>query len=450
VTGVQSCDLPISADPLYAELIAALAPTQTQVNEGAGNNTNSMSRVPNGGTALDFTTYIAQSPSPGASNIVPVNITFQVDMTGTTVSPTGVFLAGSFQGWNSTTNPMTDSNADNIYEVTIALDMNQTIQYKFLNGAVWESVDASCGISDGFGGFNRVLDIGVTSQTLPVVCINSCNACIVGTPGCTNPNACNFAPASTVDDGSCLLVGAICDDGNVNTINDLVNANCVCAGTQSATTYNITFQVDMNSQTGFTTPEINGTFNSWCGSCAPMSDANGDGIWEITIPLSAGNYEYKFSADSWAMQENLIAGSACTVTNGNFTNRSLVVTGDAVLPVVCWGACVTCDQVIPSYNVTFLVDMTQQTGFTTPELNGSFNSWCGNCTQMSDANGDGIWEVTLNLQQGSYEYKFSADNWTTQESLTAGSSCTITTGSFTNRILNFESDTVLTAVCWGT
>ena len=34
-----------------------------------------------------------------------------------------------------------------------------------------------------------------------------------------------------------------------------------------------------------------------------MTDADGDGIWEATIPLLSGTYEYKFSADSWTIQE---------------------------------------------------------------------------------------------------------------------------------------------------
>ena len=68
---------------------------------------------------------------------------------------------------------------------------------------------------------------------------------------------------------------------------------------------NVTFQVDMNDvdPSTFTTPEVNGNFNSWCGSCAPMSDPDGDNIWDITIDLANGSYEYKFSADNWGIQE---------------------------------------------------------------------------------------------------------------------------------------------------
>ncbi len=441
-----------TADPVDAELLAALTPGQTQLDEGAANNTNSLSRVPDGGAPLTLSLFVAQAPTPGASNVAaqtPVNITFQVDMTGLTIGPGGVFLAGNFQGWNATANPMTDANGDNIYEITVPIAMSQTIQYKFINGTTWETGNAACGVDDTFGGFNRTFDVGTTDATVSVVCFNSCSACPGSAAGCTNAAACNYNASATIDDGSCLVIGAACDDGNAATTNDVVNANCVCAGTSGPTTYNVTFQVDMTTQTGFTTPEVNGTFNGWCGNCAPMTDANADGIWEIVIPLAAGSYQYKFSADNWLSQESLIAGSSCTVTNGAFTNRTLTVSSDVVLPPVCWGACVVCSQATPSYNVTFVLDMTQQTGFTTPELNGTFNNWCGSCTQMSDANGDGIWNVTLTLLQGTYEYKFSTDNWAGQESLTAGDVCTVTNAGFTNRLLNLTSNIVLDTVCYG-
>lgn len=217
-----------------------------------------------------------------------------------------------------------------------------------------------------------------------------------------------------------------------------------------AQTYNVTFQVDMSEYaTAFTLPEVNGSFNGWCGGCAPMSDANADGIWELTIPLEAGSYEYKFAHDAWAGQEALIPGSSCTVTNFGFTNRILEVSTDAVLDVVCWGACESCDAVSGPYNVTFKVDMSQYTGtYTTPEVNGSFNGWCGGCAPMNDADGDDIWELTIPLNGGTYEYKFAHDSWAGQEELTQGSSCTTTIDGFTNRTITVEGELVLDEVCW--
>jgi hypothetical protein len=215
-------------------------------------------------------------------------------------------------------------------------------------------------------------------------------------------------------------------------------------------TFNVLFKVDM-SQAGvtFNTPEVNGTFNNWCGGCAPMSDADGDNIWELTIPLEAGTYEFKYAYDNWAGSENLIPGSPCTVTNSGFTNRSLVVTGDMVMEPVCYGFCEACTNVQVPVNVTFAVDMTQYTGtYTTPEVNGTFNNWCGGCAPMSDANGDDIWELTIPLTPGNYEFKFAVDNWADSEQLAEGLPCTITTGGFTNRVLVVEEAETLSTVCW--
>ena len=106
--------------------------------------------------------------------------------------------------------------------------------------------------------------------------------------------------------------------------------------------FNVTFRLNMRSYSGFTTPEVNGTFNNWCGNCMPMTDNDADGIWEKTISIGAGSYEYKFSFDSWTGQENLTAASGCTISNGTFSNRTLTVNSDVVLDVVCWGLCSDC------------------------------------------------------------------------------------------------------------
>ena len=48
--------------------------------------------------------------------------------------------------------------------------------------------------------------------------------------GCTNLDACNYDELATDDDGSCILIGDACDDGDENTINDTIDENCECVG----------------------------------------------------------------------------------------------------------------------------------------------------------------------------------------------------------------------------
>lgn len=215
--------------------------------------------------------------------------------------------------------------------------------------------------------------------------------------------------------------------------------------------YSVTFQVNMNDVTdAFTTPEVNGTFNNWCGNCAAMTDDDGDGIWSITISLPAGQIEYKYAADNWNIQETLLAGSGCTLTTGQFTNRVYVVSQDVTLPPVCWGSCDDCGINNGPFNVMFNVDMSEVAApFTTPEVNGTFNNWCGGCAPMSDDDGDGIWTLTIPLMPGTYEYKYAYDSWAGQETLTPGSVCTITTDNFTNRVITVSEEMDMAAVCWG-
>jgi hypothetical protein len=46
-----------------------------------------------------------------------------------------------------------------------------------------------------------------------------------------DPNACNYNPLANIDDNSCLFPGSPCDDGNALTINDSLDVNCNCVGT---------------------------------------------------------------------------------------------------------------------------------------------------------------------------------------------------------------------------
>ena len=287
---------------------------------------------------------------------------------------------------------------------------------------------------------------------------NACITLIVN--GCTDTAACNFDILANTDDNSCLL-----NYGCIDSLAYNYDSLAVCFDSSCVYEYNVTFQLDLRNQTSisYINPEINGEFNNWCGNCAQMTDLNNDSIWEITIPILEGSgpssgpgWQYKFSADSWNIEENLFSGSTCTFTSSGYTNRFIEITQDTILDPVCWESCEDCFVPQAAYNVTFQVDMTNVSGFSVPEVNGEFNSWCGSCWSMTDVNGDNIWEFTTLIDTSLQEYKFSADNWTIQEDLDSNLSCALTNydptspngWGYVNRYLHINSDTILDPVCW--
>jgi len=76
-----------------------------------------------------------------------------------------------------------------------------------------------------------------------------------------------------------------------------------------------------------------GDFNNWCGTKGtgrfdatidPMHDEDGDGIWEIVIPLKPGRYQYKFVIDRgvrWVLDPN----NPDTDWEGGFKNSLIIV-----------------------------------------------------------------------------------------------------------------------------
>lgn len=204
----------------------------------------------------------------------------------------------------------------------------------------------------------------------------------------------------------------------------------------------VTFSVDMSGYSGsFTTVYVSGTLNGWSGTDNPMTDM-GSGIWSVTLPLADGTYDYKFTTDNWTDQENFTAGAVCTTTNGGFTNRFLDVDGsDMTLSTPDFSVCAEdSDGNNGPYDLTMSVDMSSYGGsFTTVYISGTFNGWSGDSNAMTDQGG-GIWQTTINVPEGQYEFKFTIDNWTDQESFNEGDPYTVSNGGFTNRFFHADTD----------
>lgn len=130
-----------------------------------------------------------------------VDVTIQVNMQNETVAAEGVHIAGTWQGWAPGITPMTDLG-NGVWSYTTTFGIGEYIEYKFINGNAWgqdEAVPPECAV-----GFNRFHTVGGTNETLDPVCFATCTVCPpIGIPGCTDPLACNFDPAATMNDGSC-------------------------------------------------------------------------------------------------------------------------------------------------------------------------------------------------------------------------------------------------------
>ena len=466
-----SCDLPSGCgDPLYLEFSASVTCSNandclTLIVNGCTDplacNYNNLANLDNGSCDLPSgcgnPLYLEYSASVTCSD---ANACLTLIINGCTDT-----LACNY---NSLAN-IDDSSCFTIYGCMSIIAVNYDSLANCSDTCIYPQVSYGCTDSIAIN-YNPIATIDDTS-------------CIYCQYGCLDTLACNYNPLATCDDGTCLTIYgcldtlacnykplATCDDGTCLTIygcTDTLAFNydtlATCFDSSCIYEYNVTFQLDLRDQNTLTyvNPELNGSFNSWCGNCAQMTDVNNDSIWEITIPILEGagpvsgvpGWEYKFSADNWNIQESLFSGDPCVFSAFGFSNRFIYVTKDTILDPVCWQSCNDCYAPQTAYNVTFRLDMSNNSNFSVPEVNGEFNSWCGNCWPMTDDDGDNIWEFNTLIDTAKHEYKFSADNWGIQEQLDSSANCVFTTvdslgNVFSNRYLHINSDTILDVVCW--
>lgn len=226
-----------------------------------------------------------------------VNITVELGTAHITVDPSGVFIAGGGNFGNPGDFPLLDPDGDQVYSQTFERPVNFESFFTFTNGACPDY---------------------------------SCKEDIAG-QDCANPN--NFNDRH---------MGPITQDTTIATCFALCTTDTECG---TVTPANVTFSVDMNDYTdAFTTVYIAGQFNGWSGDANPLTDADGDGVWEGNLMLNAGTYEYKFELDNWAVSEQFMDGDPCTVTDpsGQFVNRVITIEGDTSVCFI-WESCDACE-----------------------------------------------------------------------------------------------------------
>ena len=161
-------------------------------------------------------------------------------------------------------------------------------------------------------------------------------------------------PNSLAYEGITLLLTDACSDvaGEEGIASEVV-LDVYFEGAVQLSDYQVQFQVDLSNE--IISPNgvfIAGNFqqkagfpSDWNPTTTPMTDANGDGIYETTVAIKqveAGqSFRYKFiNGTNW---ESVPA--ACGIEEGGFINRSFDLVENNIpmtLPVVCFQTCSAC------------------------------------------------------------------------------------------------------------
>ncbi len=296
------------------------------------------------------------------SGVYAKKVKVSVDMTGQTVSANGVHVAGSFQGWNPGSTPLT-LESGNIYSTFIDAPANQVMQFKFINGNTW-------GNAEGVPALNQV----------------------------------GYQTNGGQNDNRWFYVDSIANDTSV------IPA-IVFSGNAPAGKFAVRFAVDMQLQTvGSNGVHIAGSLQGWNPASTSMANLfNNNKVYEWIAYLDSGSYEYKFvNGNSWnspSEPENI--PSTCNV-NGN---RGISVNSNTSTKV-CFGSCTSCPTApIPVYKANFIIDMLNN------DCNGGFDSvsvaggrsqitnW-GNGVKLNKIGNTSFYGVSLDMDSGEFEFKF--------------------------------------------
>ena len=389
---------------------------------------------------VDGTCGECPDPNVGECLEEQVAVTFYVDLSlnPEVAEANTVALMGEFNGWWP--GDVMEDLGDYVYTTTLCLGAETDYEYKFA-GYEWSISE----FPDALYPVGEPPCPGTTSTV----------ECQYGT--CTNRLLTTAAEDQALD----VVYWAGCDTY------------------EYIATPLVTFGVDLSLNPEIAannTIALQSDFGGWWPGII-MNDDDGDLYYEVTVPLEAGYYEYKFAGYEWSTTEfedwslteenapECLVLAGCTGENGEcqFINRSVEVTEAVELDGVYWS---TCDIVETVPEVTFQVDLSQNPDLAanhTIALQGSFAGWWPGIP-MDDSDGDMVYTVTLELEPGNYEYKFAGYEWSTTEfpdwSMTEAEApeclilaeCTGENGecNFINRYVDVVDDVVLDEVCWAT
>lgn len=218
----------------------------------------------------------------------------------------------------------------------------------------------------------------------------------------------------------------------------------------------VTFRVDMSDQdvsvmgvhVAGSWQAAAGFSSDWQPGESQMSDA-GDGIYELTVDLPAGQYEYKYvNGNDWGMDE-AVPGDVAAGGNRFF---AVTVDGHAIdgftLPAVKFGEAAPEGMGFARLSVDMALQEVDETGV---HIAGDVfeQPWTPAFGTCFNTNAD-VWTYVVYNTPGSYLYKFvNGDDWGVNEWPAGGGPDECTDGS--NRTLELTLEGVVTpAYCYNT
>ncbi|QIA07333.1 InlB B-repeat-containing protein [Draconibacterium halophilum] len=405
---------------------------------------------------------------PGSDNDiekVTVDVTFSVDMQNETVSNDSVFLRGSWNDWN----PQQLNKSGTIYSGTVTLRKGKENQYKFTNGVDgWESIPIGNCIVLNSG--NRLLNVTENDTILPLTCFSYCASC-------EQYNAPYMAIQEIQGNGEITPYEGqlVKTAGKIMAINEygafLQDSTGVRNGIFIYDTTLINYYSTGNSiEVLATATENNGMTELKDIVSTDWSEEPFD-IYAINIDASVVGEDFEsvfvglsnveaIGVDQY--NQNLVVSETNdTVIIDNYLYQPTMEVGKLynIFGIVnyrydtyrvCPRAAGGIQEILPSANVTFQVDMKNQP--LTDDgvyISGSFCSW-NPAEAVELAASETVYSSTLNLTVGdTIQYKFingAPDLWEQYEIIT-GQDCAY--GNDANRMIVIpENDTTLDLVCF--
>lgn len=107
----------------------------------------------------------------------------------------------------------------------------------------------------------------------------------------------------------------------------------------------ITVKVDLSEfGASFDSVFVSGNFNNYCNNCLPLSDNNGDKVFEGNIASTLDTFIYYFVIKSnlGYQSESFAMSAPCVIPSNSGLSRWLLLTKDTVLNPVCFSSCNLC------------------------------------------------------------------------------------------------------------